>query len=195
MARYIGKEMSRVDGVAKGTGKAKYAAEFKVPNLAYGFLVMSTIAKGTIKSIDTKEASRAAGVIRIFTHENYPKLAATAFCGLDSATSSQRIMNPFPALQSNKIVFNMQPIALVLAETFEQARYAARLVKATYNEEKSMTRMEDALDKKLTRQEKRPMHEWVNSVWLEFPRQLPMLFFMRRGKRVRDLPITIDKLL
>jgi xanthine dehydrogenase YagR molybdenum-binding subunit len=147
MARYIGKEMSRVDGVAKVTGKAKYASEFKVPNIAYGFLVMSIIAKGTIQSIDTAEASRAAGVIRIFTHENYPKLAATAFCGLDSATSAQRIMNPFPALQSNKIVFNMQPIALVLAETFEQARYAARLVKATYNEEKPMTRVEDALDK------------------------------------------------
>ena len=81
MPRYIGKEMSRVDGVAKVTGRAKYAAEFKVPNVAYGFLVMSTIAKGTIKSIDTNEASRAPGVIRIFTHENYPKLAAAAFCG------------------------------------------------------------------------------------------------------------------
>ena len=100
MARYIGKEMSRVDGVAKVTGKAKYAAEFKVPNLANGFLVMGSIAKGTIKSIDTTEASRAPGVIRIFTHENYPKLAAAAFCGLDPATSAERIMNPFPALQS-----------------------------------------------------------------------------------------------
>lgn len=107
---------------------------------------MSTIAKGTIRAIDTKEADRAPVVIRIFTHENYPKLAATPFCGLDPATSSQRIMNPFPALQSNRIVFNIQPIALVLAETFEQARYAARLVQAAYNEEKSMTRVEDALD-------------------------------------------------
>jgi len=147
MARYIGKEMSRVDGFAKVTGKAKYAAEFKVPNLATGFLVMSTIAKGTIKAIDTAEALRAPGVIRILTHENYPKLAVTAFCGLESATSAERIMAPFPALQSNKIVFNMQPIALVLAETFEQARYAARLVRATYTEEKSVTRVEDMLDK------------------------------------------------
>lgn len=146
MARYIGKEMSRVDGIAKVTGKAKYAAEFKVPNLAYGFIVTSTIAKGTIKAIDTAEALRAPGVIRILTHENYPRLAATAFCGLESATSAERIMAPFPALQSNKIVFNMQPIALVLAETFEQARYAARLVKATYTAEKSVTRVEDVLD-------------------------------------------------
>ena len=71
MARYIGKEMSRVDGVAKVTGKAKYAAEFQVPNVAYGFIVTSTIAKGTIKSIDTTEASRTSGVIRVLTHENY----------------------------------------------------------------------------------------------------------------------------
>jgi xanthine dehydrogenase YagR molybdenum-binding subunit len=56
MARYIGKEMSRVDGAAKVTGKAKYAAEFQVPNLAYGFIVLGTVAKGTIKSIDTREA-------------------------------------------------------------------------------------------------------------------------------------------
>jgi xanthine dehydrogenase YagR molybdenum-binding subunit len=147
MARYIGKEMSRVEGVAKVTGKAKYTAEFQVPNIAYGFLVTSSIGKGTINSIDTEEASRATGVIRILTHENYPKLEASAFCGLDPATSAERILSPFPALQSNKIVFNMQPIALVLAETFEQARYAARLVTATYNEEKPMTRVEDALDK------------------------------------------------
>src|SRR5687767_13347898 len=73
MPRYIGKEMSRVDGVAKVTGKAKYAAEFQAPNIAYGFIVNGTIAKGTIKSIDTREAERAGGVIRIFTHLNTPK--------------------------------------------------------------------------------------------------------------------------
>ena len=62
MPRYIGKEMSRVDGVAKVTGKAKYAAEFQVPNLAYGFIVLGSIAtKGTIKAIDTREAEARRG--------------------------------------------------------------------------------------------------------------------------------------
>ncbi len=145
MPRYIGKEMSRVDGVAKVTGRAKYAAEFKVPNVANAFLVMGTIAKGTIRSIDTAEASRAPGVIRVFTHENFPKLSASAFCGLDPATSTERMMNPFPALQSNRVLYNAQPIALVVAETFEQARYAARLVTATYDAEKSVSRVEDVL--------------------------------------------------
>lgn len=74
MMRYIGKEMSRVDGMAKVTGKAKYATEFQVPNVAYGFFVQSTVAKGTIRSIDTSEAGRALGVICVLTHENYPKL-------------------------------------------------------------------------------------------------------------------------
>src|SRR5215204_6234108 len=125
MAKYIGKEMSRVDGVAKVTGRAKYAAEFQVNNAAYGFIVTSTIAKGAIKSIDTAEAARASGVIKIYTHLNAPK--------------SQAKGNDFVALQSEKIVFSSQPIALVVAETFEQARFAARLVKATYTAEKAST--------------------------------------------------------
>ena len=147
MARYIGKEMSRVDGVAKVTGKAKYAAEFQVPNIAYGFIVQSTIGKGTIKSIDTAEASRAPGVIRVYTHENYPKPAPPASTELKPQTLTQERDRSFRALQTNKIVFNMQPVALVLAESFEQARYAARLVKVSYAEEKPTTDLESALDK------------------------------------------------
>ena len=123
--KYIGKEMSRVDGVAKVTGKAKYAAEFQVNNAAYGFIVTSTIAKGTIKSIDTSQAEKQTGVLRIYTHLNAPK--------------SQLKGSEFIALKDDKIVFSSQPIALVVAETFEQARFAARLVKATYAEEKAST--------------------------------------------------------
>jgi xanthine dehydrogenase YagR molybdenum-binding subunit len=145
MARYIGKEMSRVDGVAKVTGKAKYAAEFKVPNLAYGFLVMGTIAKGAIKSIETAEASRAPGVIRVFTHENFPKTPPVS--GGQNSTNNQGGDRSFKALQSNQIFFNMQPVALVVAETFEQARYAARLVKTAYTEEKPFTDLESSLEK------------------------------------------------
>ena len=74
MPRYIGKEMSRVDGVAKVTGRAKYAAEFQVPNLAYGFIVHGHDRQGAIATIDTREAEEAPGVIRVFTHLNAPKL-------------------------------------------------------------------------------------------------------------------------
>jgi xanthine dehydrogenase YagR molybdenum-binding subunit len=140
MPRYIGKEMSRVDGVAKVTGKAKYAAEFRAPNLAYGFVVLGSIAKGSIKSIDTTEAERAGGVVRIFTHLNTPKFGPKP----PVEEAPPRGTRPeedksFRALQSDRIVFNAQPVALVVAETYEQARFAARLVKVTYNAEKHVT--------------------------------------------------------
>jgi xanthine dehydrogenase YagR molybdenum-binding subunit len=130
MAKYIGKEMSRVDGFAKVTGQAKYAAEFLVKNVAYGFIAQGTIAKGAIRSIDTSEAEKSAGVIKVFTHLNSVKSKAKG--------------NEFTALQSDKIVFNGQPIALVVAETFEQARSAARLIKAEYTEENHQTETEKA---------------------------------------------------
>jgi xanthine dehydrogenase YagR molybdenum-binding subunit len=140
MPRYIGKEMSRVDGVAKVTGKARYSAEFRAPNLAYGFLVTGSIARGTIKSIDTREAERSAGVVRVFTHLNTPKFGPKP--PVEEAPPRGTQPEPdksFRALQSDRIFFNAQPVALVIAETYEQARFAARLVKVTYDEEKHVT--------------------------------------------------------
>ncbi len=139
MARYIGKEMSRVDGVAKVTGRAKYAAEFRAPNLAYGFIVLGSVAKGTIKAIDTREAESAGGVIRVFTHLNAPKLGPKASTEYAPPQNSRQQDKSFRALQSDRIYFNAQPVALVVAETYEQARYAARLVKVSYNAEKPST--------------------------------------------------------
>ena len=127
MARYLGKETTRVDGLAKVTGKAKYTAEFQIPNVAYGFIVLSTVAKGHISAIDTREAEQAGGVIRVFTHLNGGKLGPAPATGALPAWS-------WP-LQSDRVFFNVQPIALVVAESYEQARYAARLVKATYETE------------------------------------------------------------
>src|SRR5688572_18876395 len=140
MPRYIGKEMSRVDGVAKVTGRAKYAAEFQVPNLAYGFIVLGNVTRGTIKAIDTREAEGAAGVIRVFTHLNTPKLGPKASTEEAPPRATQEEQDKsFRALQSDRIFFNRQPVALVVAETYEQARYAARLVKVSYNAEKHVT--------------------------------------------------------
>jgi len=140
MPRYIGKEMSRVDGVAKVTGKAKYAAEFAVPNLAYGFIATGSVAKGTIATIDTQEAERASGVIRVFTHLNTPKFGPKPPTEQAPPRGAQAEEDKsFRALQSDKILFNAQPVALVVAETYEQARYAARLIKVAYNAMKHTT--------------------------------------------------------
>lgn len=130
MAKYIGKEMSRVDGFAKVTGQAKYASEYKIPNVAYGYIAQSEIAKGSIRSIETSEAEKQSGVLKILTHLNCPKTKSK-----DEA---------FAALQSDKIVFSGQPIALVIAETFEQARFAARLVKTEYLKAEHVTEAEKA---------------------------------------------------
>lgn len=127
MARYLGKETTRVDGLAKVTGKAKYTAEFQIPNVAYGFIVLSTVAKGRITAIDTREAEQAGGVIRVFTHLNAGRLGPAPAAGAAPAWS-------WP-LQSDRVFFNGQPIALVVAESYEQARYAARLLKAIYETE------------------------------------------------------------
>ncbi len=147
MPRYIGKEVSRVDGVAKVTGRAKYAAEFQVPNIAYGFIVLGTLAKGAIRAIDTRDAERAAGVIRVFTHLNAPKLGPKASHEQAPPRAQEEQDKSFRPLQSNRIFFDRQPVALVVAETYEQARFASRLVKVTYDAEKHVTDTEAVRDR------------------------------------------------
>jgi xanthine dehydrogenase YagR molybdenum-binding subunit len=141
MARYLGKETTRVDGLAKVTGKAKYTAEFQIPNVSYGFIVLSTVAKGRITAIDTREAEQAGGVIRVFTHLNAGKLGPVPAAGAPPAWS-------WP-LQSDRVFFNGQPIALVVAESYEQARHASRLVKVTYQTEPHNSEFATVLDRAL----------------------------------------------
>lgn len=139
MSRYLGKETPRVDGIAKVTGKAKYTAEFQIPHVAYGFLVLGTIAKGRITAIDASEAEQAAGVIRVFTHLNAGRLGKAPPAGAAPQWS-------WP-LQSDRVFFNAQPVALVVAETYEQARHASRLVKVSYEAEPHVTDLEVMLER------------------------------------------------
>ena len=73
----LGKPTSRIDGRAKVTGAAKYAAEYNVPGLAHGFVVTSAIAKGRVARIDMADALAVEGVIAVLTHSNRPKMAAS----------------------------------------------------------------------------------------------------------------------
>jgi xanthine dehydrogenase YagR molybdenum-binding subunit len=136
MAPYIGTPTSRVDGRAKVTGAAQYAADFNVPGLAYGSVVSSTIAKGRIVRIDTSEALRVDGVIDVLTHENRPLMAGTDRAYRDDVAPEGA---PFRPLYEGKIIFSGQPIALVLAEEWEIARFAASLVRVEYEEEPHVT--------------------------------------------------------
>jgi xanthine dehydrogenase YagR molybdenum-binding subunit len=137
MAPYIGTPASRVDGRAKVTGTAKYAAEFNVPGLAHCSVVSSTIAKGRIVRIDASEALRVEGVLDVLTHENRPRMPSTDSAYKDDVAPPQG--SPFRPLYDDKIMFSGQPIALVVAEEPEIARFAASLVRVEYEEAAHVT--------------------------------------------------------
>ncbi len=141
---FIGKPKNRVDGRVKVTGKAQYTAEFHVPGLTHGVVISSAVAKGKISKIDTSKALALDGVLQVFTHENTPKQAwlDLSYKDMDAPPGS-----PFRPLQDNKIRFSMQPVALVVAETPELARYAAMLVEISYTEESFETKLIDNLDR------------------------------------------------
>src|SRR5229473_514393 len=127
MVNYIGTATPRVDGRAKVTGEAKYAGEFNISGLAYGSVIESTIPKGRIARIDTSEALRVEGVLDVLTHENRPRMASANEAWKDDVAPEEG--SPFRPLYDDKIRFSGQPIALVLAEEWEIARYAASLVR------------------------------------------------------------------
>ncbi len=118
----------RYEGIAKVTGRGKYSAEFSGPfpknDLLYAYVVQSTIPSGTIKAIDTKAASGAPGVSSVLTPFNAPKL--------NSGPPQPPARRNLSILQDTEVHYNGQPIALVVASTLDQARFAARLLKITY---------------------------------------------------------------
>ena len=136
MAPYVGTATSRVDGRAKVTGAAKYAAEFNVPGLAHGSVVTSTMAKGRIARLDTSQALLVAGVIDVLTHENRPRMAGANDAYKDDVAPEGA---PYRPLYDDRILFNGQPIALVVAEELEIAQFAALLVRVEYEAEAHLT--------------------------------------------------------
>ncbi len=118
----------RYDGIAKVTGKAKYAAEFKEPfpkaDMAYAFLIQSTIPNGTLTSIDRAAAERAPGVLAVLTPFNAPKLS--------SGPPQPPARRNLTILQNTEVAYNGQPIAVVVARSLEQARFAASQLVVKY---------------------------------------------------------------
>jgi xanthine dehydrogenase YagR molybdenum-binding subunit len=135
----LGKPASRVEGRAKVTGLAKYAGEYNVPNLAHGFVVSSAIAKGRIKHIHTADALAVTGVLDVFTHAHRPALADSDNAYKDDIAPDG---SPFRPLYGDQIQFSGQPIALVVAEELEVARYAASLVRVDYEQQAHETDLE-----------------------------------------------------
>jgi xanthine dehydrogenase YagR molybdenum-binding subunit len=131
----VGKPLDRVDGPLKVTGGARYAYEVEQgPTTTYGYVVEASIAKGRIKSIDARAAEQSPGVVLILTHLNAP----------DQGTGNHHVAHP--VLNSPDVSYYGQPVAFVVAETFEQARAAAYLVRVSYDQSPGTYALRDGLD-------------------------------------------------
>jgi xanthine dehydrogenase YagR molybdenum-binding subunit len=131
----VGKPLDRVDGWAKVTGRARYAYEVQQgPAVAYGYVVEASIGKGHITFIDTDAAERAPGVVLVLTHRNAP----------EQGTGNHH--EAHPVLISPEVSYYGQPVAFVVAETFEQARAAAYLVRVTYDRLPGKYTLQDGLE-------------------------------------------------
>lgn len=125
----IGDAMPRIDGRLKVTGRAQYAAEFIEPGMLFGVVVNSTVARGRILSIDVADAKMVPGVLDVITHENRPRIRKLDLFYKDMTSPGG---SPFKPLKDEHIHYSGQPVALVVAETFEAARDAASRVGVTY---------------------------------------------------------------
>ncbi len=143
MQPIIGQSATRQDARLKVTGGAKYSAEFTLPNMAHAVLVTSPVARGTIKSLDLNAARASIGVIDVFSHFDKPKYGAINPAELGKVgTIPGEFHLPF---SGPDIAYNGQAIAIVVADTYERARYAATLVSAEIETEKPAIGLKDAL--------------------------------------------------
>jgi xanthine dehydrogenase YagR molybdenum-binding subunit len=125
----VGRPLARVDGLLKATGTAKYTADIPVDDLTHAVLVQATIACGRIVEIDASAAEAAPGVVLVLTHLNAPKLPRMKAYA-KGGTAQQTV----PALQDDRVRFAGETIAMVVAESLEEAQYAATLVRVEYDE-------------------------------------------------------------
>src|SRR5215467_13180557 len=130
-----GPGIDRVDGRLKVTGAARYPSDFSVPGMAHAALVRSTVAAGTIARLDTARAMAGPGVLAVITHENAPRL--------HKAKRNLVYPPPPPPLQDATISYNGQYVAMVVAETRQQAAAAARLIEVTYDCGQPVLSLED----------------------------------------------------
>src|SRR6202012_1831461 len=138
----IGAQVSRLDGPLKVRGAARFAAEVPLEGMAYASLAFSTIPKGRIAALDTSAAQDAPGVVLVMTHQNAPRMKpAPTFL----ASAKGGAGDDLPIMQDDQIHWNGQPIALVLAQTHEQADHAASLIRAAYAPEEAITSFEAAV--------------------------------------------------
>lgn len=138
----IGRQASRLDGPEKVRGEARFAAEVAMDRLCYASLVHSTVTRGRIARLDTAAAEAAPGVILVMTHRNMPRIGSLALISVTDLTAVGN--SSLPIMQDPEVRYNGQVVAVVVAETQEQADHAAALVEIDYAVDTAKTRFEDA---------------------------------------------------
>ena len=123
MSAAVGAGVDRADARLKVTGAARYAAEENVPDVVYGVMVLSNVAKGRIAEIDAVQARSLPGVLLVMTHENAQQAKQ------EKSSEMDRFL---PLLQDDIVRHDRQPVALVIADTFERATDAAARVRVRY---------------------------------------------------------------
>ena len=140
---YVGQPLDRVDARAKVQGEARFSAEFKVENPAYAVPVYSSIAKGTIRRIDSRPAEQAPGVLAVITHQNIPRMKAPPIVDFHNIGKGFALSD-LPIMQDARVHWDGEPVAIVVAETLERAEHAASLVAVEYDVETPEVSFEDA---------------------------------------------------
>ncbi|HEY0332560.1 MAG TPA: xanthine dehydrogenase family protein molybdopterin-binding subunit [Stenotrophomonas sp.] len=131
-ARPTGMAATRVDGRAKVTGQARYAAEWPADDLAYGVVVNSTIARGRVTGFELDAALAVPGVLDILHHDHRPHMRRAGLRYKDMTAPAGK---PYRPLYDEHVHYSGQPVALVVAETFEAAREAAAKVVVHYDQQ------------------------------------------------------------
>ncbi|MDB6169849.1 MAG: aromatic aldehyde oxidoreductase molybdenum-binding subunit [Verrucomicrobia bacterium] len=136
--KLVGASISRVDARRKVTGQADYTADYHFARQAWAVAVKSTIAKGRIIALDTAAAEKSPGVVAVYTWKNRPKIYPPL-----KETSGFMVAEKLAPLGDETIHYYGQDIAFVVAETYEQAREAAGLVRPTYAAEPAVARFSE----------------------------------------------------
>ncbi len=142
----IGKPLARIDGRAKVTGAARYAAEFNQPNQAYAVIVSSRVGLGRVTGIDAAATQRLPGVLAVISHLNGPRLPDNPHkAGIDPPNGER-----LHVLQDDKVRFYGQPVAIVVADTLDRAERAAAALRITYEAKRPIVDPRDAQARPVT---------------------------------------------
>jgi xanthine dehydrogenase YagR molybdenum-binding subunit len=166
----VGKPIDRIEALEKVNGSAKYAADYQFKDLAYGVVVTTTISKGTIVEINSKAAEQVPGVLTVMSHLNAPEVPGykeNPMSGIPIFAGKE-----FKPFLDDKVHYNLQPAALVIAETLEAAQHAASLVRIKYQVLAHQTDIEKNLVTAITPEKPSDYSRGQGDAWKQAPFQV-----------------------